>query len=344
MKAKQICGAVGLGLSLMSGMALAESTNEAGLLGHVLFPDNDRGDFEDSFGGSVDALWMFKPNQGISFRLGTTGLERDDITVADALRYSATVGYWRYLDDDGFKLPGLRPYLNGGLGWAKQDEASSTSADDSGFSLEAAFGVVSKWDLLVQNLKFRTEVRYDHDDVYDGQDDVMLSLGVHYVMPHRSAAAPASTVAPAGCAQCCPQACPPPAPVAAAPAPKPEAKPAPAKQIEKVRLQGTNFRTGSAALQPGASGTLREAASILKANPELKVEIGGHADSQGDAAKNQVLSERRAQSVKDFLVGEGVAANRLTAKGYGEEMPVDSNATVAGRANNRRVEFKVLQN
>lgn len=341
MKAKQICGAVGLSLSLMSGVVLAESTNEGGLLGHVLFPDNDRGDFENSYGGSADALWMFKPNQGISFRLGATGLERDDITVADALRYSATVGYWRYLDDDGFKLPGLRPYLNGGLGWAMHDEANSSSADEDGFSLEAAFGVVSKWDLLVKNLKLRTEVRYNYDDVFDGVNDVQLGLGVHYVMPMRAAAAPASTVAPSGCMQCCPQNCPPPAPVAAAPAAKPEAKPA-AKQIEKVRLPGTNFRTGSAALQPGASGTLREAAAILKSNPDLKVEVGGHADSQGDAAKNQALSERRAQSVKDFLVGEGVAANRLTVKGYGEDMPVDSNKTAEGRANNRRVEFKSL--
>ena len=76
---------------------------------------------------------------------------------------------------------------------------------------------------------------------------------------------------------------------------------------------------------------------------KIKVEIGGHTDSAGIAAKNQALSERRAQAVKKFLVKEGVAAERLDAVGYGAAKPVDGNDTPAGRANNRRVEFKVTR-
>ena len=72
------------------------------------------------------------------------------------------------------------------------------------------------------------------------------------------------------------------------------------------------------------------------------VEVAGHTDSMGSEAYNQGLSERRAQSVQDYLVSKGVKAQRLTAKGYGESMPVASNDTDAGRAENRRVELIVL--
>lgn len=111
-------------------------------------------------------------------------------------------------------------------------------------------------------------------------------------------------------------------------------------EIEKIVLRGVSFEMGSATLLPAASETLRTVAAAMKANPAVTVEIGGHTDSIGPGGKNQRLSERRAQSVKAFLAGEGVAAERLTTKGYGESEPVDSNDTPAGRANNRRVAFK----
>ena len=113
--------------------------------------------------------------------------------------------------------------------------------------------------------------------------------------------------------------------------------------IEKVVLKGVNFATGSARLLPAASGTLRTVASAMKANPAVEVEIGGYTDSVGGPARNQRLSERRAKSVKAFLVGEGIAESRLTVKGYGEADPVDSNDTPAGRAHNRRVTFNVTK-
>jgi OOP family OmpA-OmpF porin len=112
-------------------------------------------------------------------------------------------------------------------------------------------------------------------------------------------------------------------------------------QIEKVVLKGVNFATGSAKLLPAASGTLKTVAAAMKANPKIEVEIGGHTDSVGVETRNQRLSERRAKSVKAFLVGEGVEDARLSTVGYGEAEPVDSNETPAGRANNRRVAFRV---
>lgn len=112
-------------------------------------------------------------------------------------------------------------------------------------------------------------------------------------------------------------------------------------KIEKVVLRGVNFATGSARLLPAAHDTLRSVAAAMKANRELEIEVGGHTDSVGKDENNQKLSERRAKAVKDFLVGEGIDEGRLSTKGYGEESPVDTNDTAQGRANNRRVSFKI---
>jgi OmpA-OmpF porin, OOP family len=114
-------------------------------------------------------------------------------------------------------------------------------------------------------------------------------------------------------------------------------------KIEKVVLKGVNFATGSSKLLPAASDTLRSVAGAMKNNSKLEVEVGGYTDSVGDEAKNQGLSERRAKSVKSFLVKEGVDEGRLSTKGYGESNPVDTNDTKEGRANNRRVAFKVTK-
>ena len=114
-------------------------------------------------------------------------------------------------------------------------------------------------------------------------------------------------------------------------------------KIEKVVLKGVNFATGSAKLLPAANDTLKTVASAMKANEKIEVEIRGYTDSVGEEKKNQGLSERRAKSVKDFLVSEGVDADRLDTKGFGEADPVDTNDTAEGRANNRRVSFKVTK-
>ena len=84
---------------------------------------------------------------------------------------------------------------------------------------------------------------------------------------------------------------------------------------------------------------LDEAVSILKKNPEIKVEIDGHTDNTGTAAYNMNLSERRAKSVMKYFVDQGVEAERLTTKGFGLTKPAASNDTKEGRTKNRRVEL-----
>jgi len=104
-------------------------------------------------------------------------------------------------------------------------------------------------------------------------------------------------------------------------------------------IKGINFRLNSAKLTGGSSRILNGAVKVLQAYPELRVEIAGHTDNTGDAEKNRVLSQERADSVKNYLVSKGIPAERLEAKGYGPDKPLADNTTKAGQAKNRRVEF-----
>jgi OmpA-OmpF porin, OOP family len=112
---------------------------------------------------------------------------------------------------------------------------------------------------------------------------------------------------------------------------------------ESVVLKGVNFEVNSSRLTANAKVILNQVADSLTATPSMKVEIGGHTDNQGSDDFNQKLSERRAQSVHDYLVARGIDSSRLSAKGYGESQPVDTNETPEGRELNRRVEMKVLE-
>ena len=108
-------------------------------------------------------------------------------------------------------------------------------------------------------------------------------------------------------------------------------------------LAGAAFDSGSASLSPAAQGQLNEVAATLRDFPELKVRITGHSDSVGDSGRNLALSKRRAESVRGYLVLQGVASERLEAIGLGENSPIAPNDTAAGRAKNRRVELDLTE-
>ncbi|MBN2797665.1 MAG: OmpA family protein [Deltaproteobacteria bacterium] len=104
------------------------------------------------------------------------------------------------------------------------------------------------------------------------------------------------------------------------------------------------FDTAKATIQDRSFQLLDEMAATLIANPQwLKVEIGGHTDADGAEDMNLSLSQSRAEAVRVYLVGKGVQASRLSAKGYGEAVPVVANDTAEHKAKNRRVEFKILK-
>lgn len=108
-----------------------------------------------------------------------------------------------------------------------------------------------------------------------------------------------------------------------------------------VSMSDVLFDTGKFSLKPGAREKLAKVAGILLAYPGLNIEVGGYTDNVGGDAMNQTLSENRADSVRDYLVQEGVAANSVSAKGFGNTLPVASNDNSAGRQQNRRVELLV---
>jgi len=99
------------------------------------------------------------------------------------------------------------------------------------------------------------------------------------------------------------------------------------------------FDVDSAALSGGSRGTLDQVASVIMEYPKTAAVVQGHTDSTGSETHNQQLSERRAQSVHNYLVGRGVDASRMTALGYGESYPVASNDTEYGKQQNRRVDI-----
>ncbi len=119
----------------------------------------------------------------------------------------------------------------------------------------------------------------------------------------------------------------------------PKPAPDPFAGRKSLVLEGVAFGSSNATLSPESATALDAVAASLIEWPEVKIEIAGHTDSQDDEADNLKLSQARAESVRDYLVSNGVDPSRLTAKGYGESEPIDDNATKEGRARNRRVEL-----
>jgi len=113
--------------------------------------------------------------------------------------------------------------------------------------------------------------------------------------------------------------------------------------IVSVVLEDVRFENNSAELTSGSTEQLDKAVAAMKEYPHIRVEVQAHSDSSGAASYNQALSEKRAGSVRDYMVSKGIAADRLTAKGYGEDQPIASNDTREGRAKNRRVELKIIE-
>jgi outer membrane protein OmpA-like peptidoglycan-associated protein len=110
-----------------------------------------------------------------------------------------------------------------------------------------------------------------------------------------------------------------------------------------IVLRNIFFDTGSANLRPESYAELGVLYKLLADNPRLKIEVSGHTDNVGSAALNQRLSQDRARAVANFLTERGIAADRLTFKGYGFSRPVATNDTPEGRQLNRRTEFEIIE-
>ena len=150
---------------------------------------------------------------------------------------------------------------------------------------------------------------------------------------------PAPTPAPAPAPPPAPR--PVPAPV---PTPAPGPKPAPAPGPKEITFEPIYFDINKSNINAVSSKALDQDGMLLKDNPNIKVEIGGHTDSGGSEIANLKISEKRAVSVKKYLEDKyNIPGDRMTVKGYGSSRPIADNKTQEGRTKNRRVEIKVLR-
>lgn len=108
-----------------------------------------------------------------------------------------------------------------------------------------------------------------------------------------------------------------------------------------MNLKGVNFGNDQATLRPDAIAILDDMVANLQRYPGMKIEVAGHTDSNNTPQHNLDLSERRAKAVMDYFLSKGVAADRLTSKGFGQTQPIADNRTENGRAENRRVELRM---
>ena len=107
----------------------------------------------------------------------------------------------------------------------------------------------------------------------------------------------------------------------------------------KFITYGITFDVGKSTIKPESMGEINRIAKLMTDNPDLKFSVEGHTDATGNAASNQTLSEARSKAIVDKLVEMGVAKDRLTSAGKGQNSPIADNSTDEGRAKNRRVEF-----
>lgn len=165
-----------------------------------------------------------------------------------------------------------------------------------------------------------------------------FTVGLNYYFSAPKAAPVVATLAPVVVKEE-----PKPAPVVApapAPAPAPKESWKTVVSDKPITIEGTSFDTNSAKLKPAADKKLNEVVDFSAKYKDANLQVTGYTDSHGSAKLNQKLSEKRAESVKAFLVKKGVAASRISTKGEGAANPVGDNKTEAGRAKNRRVEIR----
>ena len=314
------------------------------------FSDTTR--LEDGFGGGMRfGMYPFH-NFALEYEADVTGTKSARVGNLRAFNQRVDAIFYFPMDDH-WKL------LAGG-GWTASAYHTDTTKNQYDSGGNAVIGL--KY-CVNQNWAWRSDVNVDFKDPSDQTPDgartttLNFRLGFShflggpaknspcYIAPPKPAAPapmPAPVVTPLLAPQPAPQPAPvvtppPPAPPVVQPVPQPAPAPPPPRRRELLSLTGNVFEFDHSNLTAGAKDTLQRAVALLKDHMDAYVEIMGHTDSKGSDTYNQALSERRTISVKNYLVSQGIAANRITTQGFGETQPAATNDTAAGRAINRRV-------
>lgn len=301
-----------------------------------------------------DQNWLFglaigrEINRYFNLELNTEGARLHDRNASGHLyTYDTTLDALAILNRDGR----VAPYLRLGLGVLRN--TPSNAPNQTHFGTDAGIGTyLNLWRSADETEAFslRPEIKILWDEPGREQhlNDYIATLGFQLSFGGQPLAASAPPPPPPPAPP--PQAPPPPAvtqaapPEAVQPATPPPAAPIKLPSKGSVTLTGVTFALDSAHLTDSSRPVLDGVAAGLKQHPLLKVEVQGYTDSTGAFAYNMRLSRRRAQAVRDYLMGAGVDPSQLSARGYGPQHPVASNRTADGRAQNRRVVLEVLSN
>jgi OOP family OmpA-OmpF porin len=335
----------------------------AGVAGHALADDSTTPDSRIYFTPNVSAIssdsdWHTGNGMGFGAGIGKAVSEHwnleANLNFADA-NYKGVNGYpvqggsERNVDGTVNAMyffnrnPAFSPFVEAGVGALN---ASNNSGSSSTYGEENVGLGFMHW---MHDIAIRADLRYRYTNNVNANaglingngsfspGDFIASVGLVIPLGPKPEAAPAPVPAPAPAPE--PAAAPEPAP---APAPVVEAVPPRPVAHTKLVLEGTHFAFNKATLYPSGKQKLDEDARMLDAYPDIHVKISGYTDIIGTAKYNMKLSRKRAETVMKYLESKGVAADRMSAEGYGKTHFIASNKTAAGRAKNRRVEIETL--
>jgi OOP family OmpA-OmpF porin len=334
-----------------SGVMAADAVPETGswyidpMLQYSLL--DDRRISKDDFGYQVGIGNNIAPSLGLEFNYGNGSYKvkgfDGDSGPSEKLRALSLDMLFKF-------LPGriIDPYFIAGGG--ELQDTIGGGPNHKAWLAEAGVGALTGLGPQTGSvrLQLRTEAKYRWEFlqhaayVPNNPNDIVFGVGLQLSFGNPTAPLPAIIAA----------APPPPPPPPPAPPPPPPPAPCHAPAGFKVDencqiieqslvVRAVDFEYNSTRLTVPAQQTLNDVAAALAAQPALNVEIQGHTDSIGSAAYNLNLSQKRADSVRSYLIDKGVSASALTAKGYGKTQPIASNDTAEGRAQNRRVAFAV---
>jgi len=351
--------------SLLAATLLSASNYnyEVSPMAGYVFPSSQRLDDHAAYGAefqynAVDSL--LKPE--LSVLWSDADYEYIKPHATDIWR-TAINGVYDYTTSNG-----ITPFAKVGLGYEHiNDRGNGTeNLNHNGAFADAGAGVkVGITDQLALKLEAIEMLKFNH---FDWDNSLLLMAGLNFAFGEKAQPAAPVAVAPVVAPVPTPAPAPAPKPVVAAPAPKPVIVAAPVDSdgdgvfdpqdkcpntpkgfkvdSEGCPLKATlhlNFATNSNKVDAEGTAKVDAFAAFMKESTAYKANIVGHTDSTASDTYNQKLSEKRAEMVKAMLIKDGVAADRLTSEGMGEKMPVASNKTKEGRAENRRIEVELCK-
>ena len=325
-----------------SAMAAHAEFTVSPMVGYHMF-DNDNGLEDGTNTGSIALGYRVNPSVGLEARFGQTQADFQGAPGDARFQNTTLDAYYRFNTANNFQ-----PYVLVGGGQTRV-KVENAGAQDGTFDSTIVNAAVGAFYQLANNLSLRGEIRgvqYVEDSQQNNVDGV-ASVGVLYAFGGSKAVAAAPAVL---------------APVAPAPvADGDDDKDGVANSLDKCPGTPTSvvvdangcpkmltetvakeirvlFDTNKSVVKPAFNAEIEAVAKLMKEYPTAKVEVQGHTDSRGSAQLNDQLSQDRANAVADVLTKTyGIAADRVSAKGYGASQPVADNKTAEGQAKNRRV-------